>query len=319
MIRPLLAALFLAPAQAGAFSLSFPLDCTLNQTCFIQQYTDRDPSSKARDFTCGPLSYDGHKGTDFALPTLADMERGVAVRAAASGTVRATRDGMEDVAQNTPNAPEITNRDCGNAVVITHPDGWESQYCHLKKGSVAVKSGQTVTAGTPLGQIGLSGNTEFPHLHLSLRHNRAIIDPFSPGTINSCNDPRPSLWSPALPYQPGGLLDLGFATAIPSFSAVKSGTLGNETLPATAPALVLWAHIFGTQAGDTLEITISGPQGDVLSESIVLEKTQARAMRAVGKRLRASNWPSGTYGGTAIMTRAGKALGKKSITVDIVR
>jgi hypothetical protein len=298
--------------------LTFPLDCTLNETCFIQQYTDRDPSPSARDFTCGPLSYDGHKGTDFALPTLADMARGVTVRAAAAGTVRATRDGMADIARNAPNAPDITDRDCGNAVVITHPEGWESQYCHLKQGSVEVRSGQTVATGTPLGQIGLSGNTEFPHLHLSLRHNRAVIDPFSPGPVTRCNDPQPSLWSPALPYQPGGLLGLGFATDIPSFDAVKAGTLNAKSLPATAPVLVLWAHIFGVQSGDTLDITISGPQGEVLSETILLEKTQARAMRAIGKRLRAPGWPPGTYRGTATLTRAGNILGQKYLSVDIL-
>jgi len=168
----LTAAPLLAPAQAGAFTLSLPVDCTLNETCFIQQFTDRDPSPKATDYTCGPLSYDGHKGTDFAVPTLRDMENGVTVLAASPGTIRATRDGMPDIASNAPNAPDITNQDCGNAVVITHAGGWETQYCHLKRGSVVVTRGQTVSAGTPVGQIGLSGNTEFPHLHLSPRSRR---------------------------------------------------------------------------------------------------------------------------------------------------
>jgi len=92
----------------------------LEKTCFIQQYTNRGPSLKAADFTCGPLSYDGHKSTDFALPTLADRENGVTVTAAATGVVRAIRDGMADIAAN---APDITNRDCGNAVVLSHDGG----------------------------------------------------------------------------------------------------------------------------------------------------------------------------------------------------
>ncbi len=70
MIRPLALAILLAPAQAGAFDLALPLDCDMTDTCFIQQYLDHDPGPGAIDYTCGPLAYDAHEGTDFALPTL---------------------------------------------------------------------------------------------------------------------------------------------------------------------------------------------------------------------------------------------------------
>jgi hypothetical protein len=293
------------------------LECKLHDTCFIQQFTDRDPSPNARDFTCGPLSYDGHKGTDFALPTLAEMVNGVTVLAAAAGTVRATRDGMADVATNAPNAPDITNRDCGNAVVITHEDGWETQYCHLKRGTVSVDKGQNVAAGTPLGQVGLSGNTEFPHLHLGLRQNGHVIDPFSPGDITTCGTETPGLWAPALPVQPGGLIGAGFGTEIPSFEAVKSGIAPTTSLPASAPALVLWAHVFGTRPGDRIAFDLIGPGGEILSETVTLTKTQARAMRAVGKRLRGPNWLLGRYSGTAAYLRGTTILGTKTFNFDI--
>ena len=71
-----------ATSAAGDFSLAFPLDCTLGDTCFIQQFVDQDPSPAARDFTCGSLTYDGHKGTDIALVDLADQAKGVNVLAA---------------------------------------------------------------------------------------------------------------------------------------------------------------------------------------------------------------------------------------------
>jgi hypothetical protein len=200
------------------------------------------------------------------------MENGVTVLAASPGTIRATRDGMPDIASNAPNAPDITNQDCGNAVVITHAGGWETQYCHLKRGSVVVTRGQTVSAGTPVGQIGLSGNTEFPHLHLSLRQNGEVIDPFSPGPTTSCNTPDPGLWSPPLPYQPGGLIGAGFAADVPSFGANKAGTASNSALPRTAPTLVIWAHIFGPRAGDTLtrsrnSCPVSGTRSDMTCNS----------------------------------------------------
>jgi hypothetical protein len=310
--------LLLAPAQAGAFSLSFPVDCTLTESCFIQQYTDRDPTPAARDFNCGPLSYDGHKGTDFALPALSDMERGVSVLAAASGTVRATRDGMVDIAANAPNAPDITDRDCGNAVVITHEDGWETQYCHMKLGSIAVQQGETIAAGIRLGDIGLSGNTEFPHLHLSLRKNGAVVDPFSPNATETCGEAAPSLWSPALPFQPGGLIEIGLTQEVPSFDDVKSGRARNEALPLLAPALVLWAHVFGTRPADEILFSLTGPDGEVLRETVAMTKIQARAMRAIGKRLRAPNWPPGPYNATVTYMRNGEALSQKTRVITLL-
>jgi murein DD-endopeptidase MepM/ murein hydrolase activator NlpD len=52
-----------------------------------------------------------------------------------------------------------------NYVLIRHDDGTLGHYCHLKKGGVKVKVGQTVKPGD---WIALSGNTGFssgPHLH----------------------------------------------------------------------------------------------------------------------------------------------------------
>ena len=86
----------------------------------------------------------------------------------------AARDGVADF------APFRRGQDCGNGVLVDHGDGWETQYCHMKQGSVRVTSGDAVGAGAVLGQIGQSGMAAFPHLHLSVRHNADKIDPFAP-------------------------------------------------------------------------------------------------------------------------------------------
>lgn len=57
------------PVMAQDFSLGQPIDCALGDSCYIQNYVDHDPSPAASDFSCGVLTYDGYKGTDFALPT----------------------------------------------------------------------------------------------------------------------------------------------------------------------------------------------------------------------------------------------------------
>jgi murein DD-endopeptidase MepM/ murein hydrolase activator NlpD len=82
----------------------------------------------------------------------------------------------------------------GNGVVIDHGNGWETQYCHLKQGSVQVVTGETVTTGTALGQIGQSGRAEFPHVHFAVRHEGAKIDPFAP-EATACGAAGDDLWA----------------------------------------------------------------------------------------------------------------------------
>jgi murein DD-endopeptidase MepM/ murein hydrolase activator NlpD len=56
------------------------------------------------------------------------MMKGVEVRAAASGVVRATRDGMLDVNLREIGPETIRGREGGNGVVIDHDGGWTTQY-----------------------------------------------------------------------------------------------------------------------------------------------------------------------------------------------
>lgn len=308
---PFLAA-FLALAQpAGAIELAWPVACQLGETCYIQQYLDHDPGPGAQDFTCGPLSYDAHDGTDIALANRAAMEAGVDVLAAAPGTVRGLRDGVADF------APVVEGRECGNGVLIDHGQGWVTQYCHLRQGSVAVQVGQRVAAGDRLGQIGQSGLAEFPHLHLSVRQDDVEIDPFAPGAAGCGAPPADDLWAVTPAYQPGGLLAAGFSTAVPEFDTIRAG-LATEPLPADAPGLVLWGHLFGARAGDALVFTITGPEGPFLAETVTVDRSQAQSFRALGKRRSTAAWPAGTYQGSISLMRDGKRVDMIEANVSVL-
>ena len=297
--------------ELAPFKLAWPADCTLGDTCHIQQYADHDPGPAATDFTCGPLSYDGHDGTDIALISRAEMTQGIAVLAAAPGTVKGARDGVADF------VPWVKGHECGNGVVVEHADGWETQYCHMRQGSVLVKPGDPVETGSPLGFIGQSGMAEFPHVHLSVRHNGTKIDPFEPDPSATCNPaPGPGLWAAPIPYQPGGLLAAGFTSAVPTFDAIRAG-LPTEPLAASAPGLVLWAYVFGSRAGDTLQFTITGPQGEVLHTTATLDKTQAQLFRANGKRLTTATWPAGSYQGRITLMRGEARIDQITAEVQI--
>ena len=130
-----------SPASAEALTLSFPLQCTLHETCFIQNYVDTDPSPERQDYRCGEATYDGHKGTDFRVVSVTDAKQGVPVIAAAAGRVKAIRDGMEDRLVD-KDFDALQGKECGNGVVIDHGQGWETQYCHMRRGSIRVRQGQ---------------------------------------------------------------------------------------------------------------------------------------------------------------------------------
>ena len=113
------------------------------------------------------------------------------VVAAADGKVLRVRDGVEDVSITGRGRESVANSECGNGVVVEHGNGWETQYCHMAKGSLSVKPGDTVKAGDRLGRIGLSGMTEFPHLHFTLRKDGKVVDPFAHGApAKSCGGGR---------------------------------------------------------------------------------------------------------------------------------
>ncbi|MCM2562657.1 M23 family metallopeptidase [Lutimaribacter sp. EGI FJ00015] len=292
-------------AAARDLPLAIPVDCTLGDSCFIQQYVDHDNGPGAHDFTCGPLSYDGHKGTDFGLPSFAAMRAGVDVLAAAPGTVAGTRDELPDTGWS----PEFEGKDCGNGVVIDHGGGWQTQYCHMKRGSITVEPGQRVAMNTVLGKIGFSGRTQFPHLHLSVRQDGKVVDPFDPDGQITCDmvDDSP-LWSATLDYMPGGLLSAGFADAVPAYDAIKDGTAHAGTLPASTDAVVLWGYAFGAKAGDTIRLVIESPDGTrFFSHDAAVADAKAQLFRAAGKRLR-SPMASGSYRGEVTLIRAGRVI-----------
>lgn len=307
----------LAPPLAAAdLSLGLPIDCVLGESCHIQQFVDRDPGPGVADFRCGGLSYDGHKGTDFAIPTLADMARGVAVLAAAAGTVTAIRDGMDDAGYSGATAAMIEGRDCGNGVVIRHDGGWETQYCHMRQGSVRVGNGTRVAAGDPLGLVGMSGRAQFPHVHITVRKDGEVVDPFDTGPGVDCAASAP-LWSAAPAYVPSGLIQAGFADAIPTYDAVRAGTAARVALDRRGPALVLYGFAFGGRKGDVIDIVVTGPDGRVVGQRAELDRDQAQFFRAAGRRTPPAGWPAGRYDGTVTLLRDRREIGRQTVFVRI--
>ena len=156
------------------------------------------------DYRRAPLGHDTHSGTDFALTARARMARDVDVPPATPGTVRGARDGIRDVVFTTDQTDAPGGRDCGNGVAIDHGGGWTTRYCHLEKGSIRIKTGDRVRMATVLGQIGRSGRTRIPQLHMTLRKDGQAVGPFDPDGRITCDTPGTDiLWLSPPPGPPG--------------------------------------------------------------------------------------------------------------------
>jgi len=309
------------PLSALAFTAQWPVDCTLGQTCFIQNFVDHDSSPAARDFACNPHSYNGHDGTDIRLKNLAAMRTGVAVKAMADGVVLGTRNDVADNGGGENRKARIAGKECGNGVHIQHADGYRSQSCHLQRGSIRVRTGQKVKTGDVLGNIGLSGHTEFPHLHLGIWKNDVAMDPFTGATASmpclGAGQGAP-LWASRVLYQPTALLNDGFANAAPDKLRMRDTPISHSHMPSGAPALIYWVDIINLRAGDVLTLTLTAPDGQVFAtRSITNEKPLAAYFGFIGKKNSSGKLAVGEYVGRMNLMRADAPIAQSATRVKI--
>lgn len=152
------------------FVLPFAGAWTVTQG-FGGKFTHQDPWSHALDFEIAdsnrfPFAAHGTRLEDyycFGRPVLAP----------GFGTVIAVHDGCPDNAPGT----QDTSRPWGNAIVIQHGPQLFSVLAHLKRASIRVHVGESVTPGQPLAQCGASGRAPRPHLHFQVQATPALGAP----------------------------------------------------------------------------------------------------------------------------------------------
>lgn len=94
-----------------------------------------------------------HYGIDIAAPT------GTPILSPADGTV----------------AQVINDSTCGGGLVIDHPGGVQTVYCHASR--VLVKLGQKVTQGQHVADVGNTGRSTGAHLHFGTKKNGKRVNP----------------------------------------------------------------------------------------------------------------------------------------------
>ncbi len=301
-----------------------PIDCALGETCHIMNYVDFAPKDgKQTDPACLARTYDGHKGTDFALIDDLAMRQGVNVLASMDGTVTKIRDGEADQWSDDTQLKAIKDarKECGNAILIEHKNNVETIYCHLKKNSIRVKPDQKIKKGDVIAQVGLSGLTEFPHVHFGILKNKKIIDPFTgKENTDTCGIRQQSLWDNTLNinYQPITIHRAGFSTDKPTLKSISQNSSSLKETKPNPNLLTFWSIFLGVREGDKIKLEIRDPNDQILSEyKIIQNKMRARQFYFTGKRLNDKLLQDGVYTGTASIERIDEK-GKK-ITRNIVK
>lgn len=313
----------MTPAMAEELRLQFPLACEIGQSCVIQNYVDVDPSPGASDYRCGTRTYEAHNGIDFRLPTREAQRAGVNVLAAAAGRVLRVRDGIEDVPLRKDDRERVRNQECGNGVLIAHADKWETQYCHMAKGSLQVKPGDAVAVGQVLGHVGLSGLTEYPHLHFTLRYEGKVADPFAYGKEAGACEGGKNMWDRAwqakLTYQERVVVNFGFASGPVTGDAIDDGEAARHPPSVDSPALVAYMRIAGLKTDDLQSLTLFDPSGRALAENRVppLDQNKAQYFLIAGRKRPAEGWPRGTYTATYVVRHAGVSVFEKTTAVEV--
>ncbi|RED53690.1 M23 family metallopeptidase [Aestuariispira insulae] len=307
-LAPAAGLVFLACLSSGyaqqALSLSWPVDCAPGKDCFVMKYVDMAPGEDYRDFRCNRLTNDDHKGTDIRLLDMAAMDKGVSVLAAADGVVREVRDHMPDVSSTLVSYDAVRARGYGNLVTIEHEDGTLTAYAHLKRGSILVKAGERVGRGQKLGDVGLSGLSEFPHLHFEVVRRGKRIDPFSGAALEEgCPQQANPLWSAEvvekLAYDPVRMIHMGFSEYPLNRDALEFGLDYEGEFPAKAKNFILNLFVMGPRAGDRWEVSITreGASEPLVKASGVYEKSKLFEFQYVGKAGKGRTWDPGRYRG----------------------
>ncbi|RWO38083.1 MAG: M23 family metallopeptidase [Mesorhizobium sp.] len=155
---------------------------------------------------------------------------GKPILAVADGTVVGTRDDLQDQVPGALPANLPIDEADGNFVVLDIGSGLFVNYAHMRPGSVKVKIGDKVRRGDQIGEVGNTGNSQAPHLHLH------VMDSASP------------LVSDGLPY----VFDSFAITAID-----ESGTEDFDKAEATGSPLTLTPRVPPQKLENVLPLDLS--------------------------------------------------------------
>ncbi len=150
------------PIPDDAVSLEFPLK---NGKYYVTQSGKswRVHSSEVEKYALDIVRHSSFKlSFKFRDTSLESSDTyGTDIYSPCKGVVREIRDGVKDQ----PIGIRGPNFGGGNTIIIGC-DGFDVYMAHVKSGTFKVEEGEIIEIGEKVAQIGNSGNTDGPHLHL---------------------------------------------------------------------------------------------------------------------------------------------------------
>ncbi|PAY21330.1 hypothetical protein CKO51_01760 [Rhodopirellula sp. SM50] len=217
-------------------------------------YVDVDPTTGIRDFRGGSYAYDGHSAWDIAVRGYDEQDAGIEIYAAADGVVIDTHDGEFDRQTNLGSTfPPV------NYVVVDHGGGWTTRYVHLRRDSVQVAVGDTLSAGDKLGYMASSGWSDITHLHFALEHHGFSVEPwYDPSVFLDA-----SIASLHYIAESQHVLSNGISN-VPVAAHVREGTSRVSVFEQKSGQLVYtWNWFSGVEQGDVIHLDWRRPDGSV--------------------------------------------------------
>jgi len=252
----LLMVLFADSGKAQDAKFILPLHGVQGIDYFIDYYVDHDFGVEIRDAFCGKKALNGHMGTDFVLRSFKTMDSGINVYAISDGVVSKVSDG--DFDRN----KRWLGWSKGNEIEIIDANKYHISYTHLKKGSVRLRLGDTIKAGQAIAQVGSSGNSNIPHLHLEIQDTEnKFIDPFS----GKCHIAQQVGWLAQPAYDTAlYVINTGFAHFVPSYDSLVEHITESDTFYIAQDSIVcFWAQLHGVVYGSDIHVEWYDPKGNL--------------------------------------------------------
>ena len=291
-----------APDAAQAVTYDLPLRMAPglpdDAGFFVSAFVDHNPASgQVLDYNSGTRTYDGHRGTDYALWPFKwnKVNAGeVQVIAAAAGTL-VSKANVDPTDHNPCDGG--SSSDPWNYVALVHADGRMTIYGHLRHNSLTSKGiGATVAQGEYLGTVASSGNSSGPHLHFEARYgsfsSAEWIDPYA-----GPNSQPESLWTTQRPYLDSAINRLATHASPPSTPDSCLPTITNLHDSFTTPSnIYFYTYYRDYQGALAAQFNIYNPNGDVFQTWSYTSATAfASAWSSAKVFALSANEPAGTW------------------------
>lgn len=258
-----------APNVAQAVPYNFPLRMAPGRPDYagfrVSAFVDHNPAGgQVLDYNGGARTYDGHRGTDYALYPFSwnKVDAGdVQVIAAAAGTIVAYAN-----VDSTDHNCGSSSSDPWNYIALVHADGRMTVYGHMRYNSLTNKGiGQTVAQGEYLGTVASSGNSSGPHLHFEVRYGNFSSTEWTDPYAGPNSQPA-SLWANQRPYLDSAINRLATHVSPPSTPDPCQPSTTNLQNSFTVPDNVyFYAYYRDYQGALATQLRIYRPDGSLYS------------------------------------------------------